>query len=151
MDRYFQSGLASSTSQAYDSAKRRYLEFSIKPNLHPLPVSEDLLCRFVGYLADDGLAPSSIKCYLSAVRHLQIAMHMEDPNIGGMARLEQVLKGAKRKFAEKYPSKKPRMPMTPDILLQIGKYGIRSLHGLTTSRYGQRAVSATLGFYSQGR
>ena len=121
MDRYFRSGLASSTSRAYNSAKWRFLEFCVKANLHPLPVSEDLLCRFVGYLEDDGLAPSSIKCYLSAVRHLQIAMHMEDPNIGGMACLEQVLKGAKRQFAEKNPSKKPRLPMTPDILLQMRK------------------------------
>jgi hypothetical protein len=93
----------------------------MKANLHPLPVSEDLLCRFISYLADDGLAPSSIKCYLSGVRHLQIAMHMGDPNIGSMARLEQVLKGAKRRFAEKNPLKKPRLPMTPDILSQMRK------------------------------
>lgn len=66
----------------------------------------------MGYLADNGLAPSSIKCYLSAVRHLQIAMHMEDSNIGGMARLEQVLKGAKRKFAEK-PVKKAKDANNP--------------------------------------
>ena len=35
--------------------------------------------------------------------------------------MEQVLKGAKRQFAEKNPSKKPRLPMTPDILLQMRK------------------------------
>ena len=121
VDRYFRSGLAPSTNRAYDSAKRRFLDFRAKANLHPLPISEDLLCRFVGHLADDGMAPISIKCYLSAVRHLQIAMYMKDPNIGDMARLEQVLKGAKKQFVEKNPIKKPRLPMTPDILLQMKK------------------------------
>ena len=121
MDGCFRSGLAPSTSQTYNSAKCRFLSFCDKANLSPLPLTENLLCRFVGYLADDGLAPSPIKSYLSAVRHLQLAMHMDYPDIGNMGRLEQVLKGVKRQFVKKNSMKKQRLPMTPNLLLEMKK------------------------------
>ena len=121
MDGYFRSGLAPSTSQTYNLVKHRFLSFCDKANLCPLPLTENLLCRFVGYLSDDGLAPSSIKSYLSAVRHLQLAMHMNNSNVGNMARLEQVLKGVKRQFVKKNLTKKQRLPMTPDLLLKMKK------------------------------
>ena len=121
MDGYFRSGLAHSTSQTYNSAKHRFLSFSDKANLSPLPLTENLLCRFVCSLADDGLAPSSIKSYISAVRHLQLAMDMDDPDIGNMAQLEQVPKGVKRQFVKKNPTEKQRLPMTSDLLLKMRK------------------------------
>ena len=124
MERYFRCGLAASTQRSYDSGKRRFLEFCIKVSAKPLPVSEELLCRFVAQLADEGLAPTTIKPYLSAVRHLQVSMSFPDPKIGGMARLEQVLKGAKREFAKKSPEKRERLPITPDILLKLKAHWI---------------------------
>ena len=78
-----------------------------------------LLCRYVSYLADQGLSPKSIKSYLSAVRHLQIANHMYDPKINEMSRLEQVTKGIKRTYARKSPGKRERLPITPEILLKM--------------------------------
>jgi hypothetical protein len=47
------------------------------------------------------LAPSTIKLYLSAVRHLQLSVGLPDPKIADMARLEQVVKGAKREYTGK--------------------------------------------------
>ena len=92
MEFYFLNALAPATHKSYGSAQNRYLRFCAKAGFDPVPASEQL-CRFVAQLVKDALAPNSIKLYLSAVRHLHIAMHLPDPKIGEMARLEQVIKG----------------------------------------------------------
>ena len=70
MERYFRQGLASSTQRTYSSAQKRYLEFCNNHSLPPLPVHEHQLCQFVSFLGDQGLAYSSLKGYLSAIRNL---------------------------------------------------------------------------------
>ena len=119
MERYFRNGLAPSTQNCYDSAKRRFLSFCNRTGLSPLPLNENLLCRYVSFLADEGLSPKTIKSYLSAARHLQIAMSLPDPKIGEMARLEQVIKGAKREYARRNPETRVRLPITPEILFKL--------------------------------
>ena len=119
MEQYFREGIAQATGQVYTSAKRRFLQFCTRAKLAPLPLSELLLCRYVSFLASEGLSPRTIKCYLSALRHLQVAQHMGDPRIGDMPRLEQVLKGIKRQHAKKSPPQRPRLPMTPEVLAKI--------------------------------
>ena len=76
----------------------------------PFPTKEDYLCQFCAFLADQGLSHQTIKCYLSAVHHQQIATGFLDPNISGMACLEQVLRGIKRAKAKQAQSDKPRYP-----------------------------------------
>ncbi len=44
-----------------------------------MPTNEQLLCHYVAFLAKSGLAASSIKCYLAAVRNLQITEGKGDP------------------------------------------------------------------------
>ena len=118
--RYFQAGLAPSTQRSYDSAKRRFLTFCQKICVsNPLPVNEQLLCRYVACLAAEGLSSKTINLYLSAIRHLQIAAHFPDPNIHVMPRLEQVIKGSKRVAAKQGQTTRPRLPITPDILLKL--------------------------------
>jgi len=75
----------------------------------------------VAHLAKDGLAPSSIKSYLSAVRHLHLAVHLPDPKIGEMSRLEQVIKGSKCEYAKHNPGSRERLPISPDLLLKMRK------------------------------
>lgn len=59
------------TSQrSYKSAKQWYVSFCVGSGVDPMPTSEQKLCRYVSFLAQEGLAPSSIKLYLPAVRHL---------------------------------------------------------------------------------
>ncbi len=70
-------------------------------------------------LADEGLSPKIIKSYLSATRHLQIAMSLADPKMGEMASLEQVIKGATREYAKRNPETTVHLPITPDILLKL--------------------------------
>lgn len=83
-----------------------------------MPTSESLLCRYVSSLANENISQSTIKCYLAAVRHLHIAEGFGDPNISGMARLEQVLKGIKSTQA-KGMKRNVRLPITPELLLSM--------------------------------
>ena len=98
---YFQQGLAPSSKRVYKSAKDRFISFCEKFHFNPLPVTKTLLCQYVSYLATQNIMHSSIKVYLSAIRHLHIENHMPDPHISSMVRLEQVVKGMKRDQARK--------------------------------------------------
>ncbi len=64
---------------------------------------------------------STIKGYLSAIRHLQIAAGLHDPGISGMPKLEGVLKGIKATQAKKHSSTRIRLPITPPIICRIGE------------------------------
>ena len=119
MERYFRNGLAQSTHWSYDSAKRKFLCFCNQAGLAPLPVSENLLCRYVAYLAEQGLSPKTVKVYLSAIRHLQVAMNFPDPKMGDLPCLEQVVKGAKREYARQNHTNRERLPITPELLLMM--------------------------------
>ena len=89
----FNKGLAPSTTRTYASSKQRYLIFCHTYNIPPLPLSEIKLYRYVSYLSAQQLKYQSIKCYLSAIRHLQISHGFADPfSPGVFPRLEYVLK-----------------------------------------------------------
>ena len=118
MEHYFSNGLATSTRRSYNSAKNRYATFCRQLGLEPLPASEHQLCQYISHLANEKLCHSSIKCYLSAIRHLHIAEGYGDPGISSMAHLEQVLKGIKS-LQVKAPKKPPRLPITPELLSKM--------------------------------
>ena len=65
---YYIQGLPPSTTRTYNSVKTRFITFCSSCNQSPIPVSENLICYYVGHLANKGLAHSTIKTYLSAVR-----------------------------------------------------------------------------------
>ena len=113
---YFRHGLAVSTQRAYNSAKKWYLQFCEQGSLTPLPVFEHQLCQYVSFLANQGLAHRTIKAYLSAVRHLQIANKYPDPIMNSMPRLEQVMRGVKSQYAKANPGRRQRLPITPQVL-----------------------------------
>ena len=120
MEFYFLNGIAASTRKTYDAAKRRYKQFCARRGVPPLPVTETYLCQFISHLANDRLSHTTIKCYLSAIRHLQVAEGYGDPEIHGMPRLEQVLKGIKSVQVQARPSSKPaRLPITPELLQKM--------------------------------
>ena len=109
MESYFQSGLALSTQRSYSSAKRRFLSFC---ELTPLPLTEQLLCRYVSHLRDQGLSPKTVICS-------KTSMNLQDPRIREMPKLEQVIRGVKREHAKQSPGKQVRLPITPEILLKL--------------------------------
>ena len=120
MDSYRQRSVADSTGRVYNSAQERFKRFCRAANCRPIPTSEQLLCRFVTYLAKDGVSFSTIKCYLAAVRHWHIAEGLGDPGICQMPLLEQVTKGIKRVQARAIPAARtPRLPITPALLRKM--------------------------------
>lgn len=119
---YFTQGLASSTAKTYRSAQQRYSRFCMNHGLPPILLSEATLCMFVSSLALDGIKHSSIKCYISATRHMQIAAGLADPFAHEQwSKLNYVLKGIKRNQS-RGQQPHPRLPITPAILLQIQDY-----------------------------
>ncbi len=80
------------------------------------PALEHQLCQYVSYLGLASLSHNTIKCYLSAVRHLHIAEGLPDPQISRMARLEQVIRGVKSTQAKRKNKGKERLPISIEIL-----------------------------------
>ena len=102
---------------SYASGKKRYLSFCTQFCFNPLPVCEDGLCRFVAFLASIPVSYTSIRSYLSAVRHLQISSGLPDPAATPSARLDYVLKGVRRQG--RGTPRPTRMPITPQVLRRI--------------------------------
>ena len=108
--------------KAYNSAHRRFHAFCTHFRIsNPFPVSESLLCYFAALLAQDGLAPTSIKVYLSAVRYMQVVMGLPEPRaLFSLPRLKLVLNGIARTRASSQQTRaKPRLPITTDVLWRI--------------------------------
>ena len=108
--------LAPSTKRVYQSAQKRFLDFCMaaKLTVSPLPLLEELVCYYVAFLGKQGLKHSSLKSYLSSLRHMQISYGLEDPFTASMPRLEQVVKGIKvnqGRQGRNTPNQK--LPVTP--------------------------------------
>ena len=115
----FSAGLALSTKRTYRSGTNRYIRMCSLANVTPFPVSEKSLCLFVGHLFADRLSSQTVKSYLAAVRYSQISLGLGDPRVDAMPQLGYVLRGAK-KLAKK--GKKPRLPISPEILHSLRSY-----------------------------
>ena len=86
----------------------------------PFPLQETLLCRYVSYLASQGLKHKTIKAYLSGLRFTQIHLNMGNPfKTADMPQLDYVLTGIKRVQAKQQLQPKPRLPITMDIMRSL--------------------------------
>lgn len=109
---YVSLSIAPSTRQTYNSGDKQYVNFiqlyrpsGLSSKL--FPASEDVLVKFIVYLAKT-IKHSSIKTYLSAVRHFHIRNGFE-LDFKKFLRLQMVLKGIKRSQGV---SIKTRLPIT---------------------------------------
>ena len=110
----FSAGLAPASQRNYRTGTKRYLEFCQgMHNLTPFPVTELVLSQFVAWLHIKKLSCSTVKNYLAAVRHSQIALGLGDPRMGNMPQLEYVIRGMKRKSQA---TGRQRLPITPEIM-----------------------------------
>ena len=100
----FGAGLAPSTARTYRSGYSRYLNFCERAHLTPLPASERVLCLFVAFLVEERVTHSTIKCYLSAVRHLHIQQSRLALRYCGSNSCFGVSKGDMEKSADSTPS-----------------------------------------------
>ena len=117
VQRLLQAGLAPSTQRAYLAGKKKYMLFCQDTSTSPLPVTEVKLVNFVAFAVDKGLKHQTIKCYLSAIRHLQIEWGGGDPRVEKMPLLELTLRGAKRQQAG--TQGRTRLPITPAVLEKL--------------------------------
>ena len=76
---------------------------------------------YATFLGEEGLREQSIKTYITALCHIQIAIRLPDPwDTWSLLRLHLVLTGIKRSQAEAgRPPRKPRLPITLPILERI--------------------------------
>ncbi len=114
VQRLYGHGLSQNSTRTYDSASRRFLWFCDIAGLSPLPLTERTLCLYVESLSQDRIQPSSIRTYLSSLRHLKSQLvsqfHTRFP------RLSYVLRGIKRQNPSNPDN---RLPITPDILQSL--------------------------------
>ena len=118
---YCYSGLADSTRKTYQVGVNRYSQFCNSYSAVPFPVSESLLCYFVATLAQQGLAPATIRTYLAGVRHAQIMRGYEEPHHNSsLPRLHLLQAGVRRVRAHQgIPQARTRLPILPTHLRQI--------------------------------
>ena len=110
----FTAGIAQSTQRTYRSGEKRYIHFCQRIGLGPFPATEQCLTLFAAHLFKEGLVAGTVKSYLSAVRHAQIAAGLGDPRVGEMPQLEYVVKGIRKQTANKGRGK--RLPISPSIM-----------------------------------
>ena len=113
---YFKHSIAPTTAKTYETAKKRFVQYCVHSAYSPLPLTENLLCNFIVYLAAQGLKHTSIKGYLSGLRYFRLEHLGIDPTIGDMALLQQTLKGVKRIQARGRQQTRTRLPITTNIL-----------------------------------
>ena len=149
---YLKCSLAPSTTRTYNTGKNRYVKFCSVRKIAPLPLTEKNLCEYVAYLAQGGMKHQSIKCYLSAARHLQIMSGQGDPFREKMPLLEYVLRRIKSEQAKRFPTaQRVRLPITPDMLVRIRQVWERHCKHPDNIMLWQHAPPASLGFSGRGK
>ena len=103
---------------------------------------------FVAQLAESGLAYGTVKCYLSAVRHLYISKGEGDPFAKSLPKLDYVLKGVKRQKGVQ-PSR-PRLPITPAILRAMRSYWSPQVDNFNVSMFWDACCVGFFGFLRAG-
>ena len=106
--------LVPSSCRAYRAGQSEFIKLCHRLSVTPLPAQEPLLILFVAHLSL-WLAHSSVRLYLSAVRHMHIAQGFGNP-LAGTLRLQLALKGVKR---SKPREKDSRLPVTPYVLRRV--------------------------------
>ncbi len=126
--------LAPSSRLAYDSAQSAYSRFCSMLGLQSYPAS-DVLVLYVADLSQR-VCPSTIRSYLSAIRHVHLERGLQDP-MAGKTRLELALKGSRR---QRPRTGYPRLPITPMILKAIGRALQTTATSMNSYCYGLHAA-----------
>lgn len=100
---------------------RKFHNFGTRYNvIDPFPVTEQLLCCYAVYLAEEGLASQTIKAYLAAVRNMQLSLRLPDPREqSALPILKWVQAGISRTRANQGRPAKVRLLITIQLLRRI--------------------------------
>ena len=116
---YYHRGAAQSTKFVYASGQQRYLNFCSSVARQPPPMCESTLLLFVSHLAACGLSCTTIKVYLSTVRHFHTTYsHHKEFQEQLTPRLQQAIKGIKKRQA-RLKEPKIRRLITVEIMHKI--------------------------------
>ena len=143
----FSTGLADSTKNTYRAGSNRYIKLCSKVGLTAHPATERTLSLFVASMYKDGLAGSTAKTYLAGVRYSQIAMGMDDPDMGSMLRLEYAVKGFRKLSGGPVYS---CLPITPTILGKLKMVWAQSADQTDTTMLWAAACMCFFGFLRSG-
>ncbi len=92
---------------------KRFHAFCVKYDItNPFPLSEQLLCSFAAFLADQSLAPQTGKSYLSALRNMQISLGTAGPQ--GSIILANAEEGASRDQPNSHAQRVPTPHSAPN-------------------------------------
>lgn len=110
----FTAGLAGSTQKVYSTKSRQFNSFCEAICIsNPFPVLEQTLLCCAAYLHRDGLKMGTVKSYLAAICHAQIALGMGESRMHDMPQLDYVIKGMKKSSSQ---VTRPRLPIMPVLL-----------------------------------
>ena len=126
-----------------------FLKFCTNFGSQPLPVTQDLLCSFVAYLANTNCAYQTIRSYLAAIRYLQIANNLTPTPLTSMHKLQLVMRGARRQIASTR-TERPRLPITPDILRKLRALWTGRAHKFDVIMLWAACCTAFFGFFRVG-
>ena len=100
---------------------KHFSSFCTKYNVTtPFPLTEQLLCSFAAFLADESLAPQTVKSYLSAVRNMQISLGLPDPREqSSLPALKRVQAGISRIRMLKGTPPRIRLPITAQVMARL--------------------------------
>ena len=147
VQRYFEHGLAESTRRTYQAGIKKFVNFCAMYN--PLPVSQSVLCLFITYLANLGLAYGTIRTYLAAIRYLHISRDLPERRSTPMPKLSLVERGIRRTKSSEL-SGRQRLPIIPSILRQIGALWSTRAHEFDIVMLWAACCTAFLGFFRMG-
>ena len=92
-------------------------------------MTEQLLCSFAAYLADQGLSPQTGKVYMAAIRNMQISLGLPDPREqSSLPILKRVQAGISRVRLLKGAPSRIRLPITTQLLRQVRSALNKSSH-----------------------
>jgi hypothetical protein len=130
---------------------RRFTAFCDRYQVQdPFPVTETLLCSFAAFLGDEGLAPQTIKSYLSAIRNTQLSLGLPDPReTSALPVLRRVLGGISRSRVGRSPPSGVRLPVTAPLLRDIREELRRSANPETRVLWAV-CCTAFFGFFRLG-
>ena len=143
LQKFYSYGLATTTKKAYSSGQKRFLDFCSKYKLPSDPPTENTILLFISQLGEDGLAVSTIRLYLSAIRNLLINLGLFSVTLYS-PRVELVLRGIKRFKANRGVLDRSRLPITPSVLRKL-----KRVWSTNPNSYSNRLfwAAACLGFF----
>lgn len=119
LDKLWKNAIAPSTTTAYNTAFRTFLQFLLmmgiitSVNFSEISVTEDMLVWFVAHCHNSGLSYSTTKLYLCGIRFMCIRHKIPYPCATNLSRVQAVLSGVKR---VSHKGGKPRHPVTFEVL-----------------------------------